>query len=105
MKILKKHSKKVPGILVFEELTDKNGSTFELFVDLSPSFACLGERGLEHEPLDVVVPLKLCDPLLEFLLLIVRCDVCYLDVGKLLVQLTWVYLYDRKQQFSISVPH
>lgn len=80
---------------MFEELTDKNGSAFELFVDLSPSFACLGERSLEHEPLDVVVPLKLCDPLLEFLLLIVRCDVCYLDVGKLLVQLTWVYLYDR----------
>lgn len=79
-------------IYKFEELTDKNGPAFELFMDLSPSFACLGERSLEHEPLDVVVPLKLCDPLLEFLLLEVRCDVCYLDVGKLLVQLTGVYL-------------
>lgn len=79
-------------IHIFEELTDQNGSAFELFMDLSPSFARLGERSLEHEPLDVVVPLKLCDPLLEFLLLEVRCDVCYLDVGKLLVQLTGVYL-------------
>lgn len=72
-------------IYKFEELTDKNGPAFELFMDLSPSFACLGERSLEHEPLDVVVPLKLCDPLLEFLLLEVRCDMCHLDVRKLLV--------------------
>lgn len=79
-------------IYKFEELTDQNGSAFELFMDLSPSFACLGEWCLKHEPLDVVVPLKLGDPLLEFLLLKVRCDVCHLYVGKLLVQLTGVYL-------------
>lgn len=58
---------------------------FELFMDFFLSFVCFGERSFEYEFFDVVVFFKFCDFFLEFFFFEVRCDVCYLDVGKFLV--------------------
>lgn len=83
-------------------LTGEDGASFALRLDGPVSLvAAPSEWCLIDEPLQVVVPLKISRSRVQIKLVKIWCDVRYLHVGVLRIQLAWVDLSRRKQSFNV----
>lgn len=74
-------------------LTGQYGASLALLLHVSVFLSRQSKRRLKHEPVDVVMSLKVSPFVTLFFLVKVGHHVCHLDVGELGIQVFRIYLF------------